>query len=109
MRAEIVAALCRGLGAEGVEGAHEFAGDVLRGGLLDDGALHEVDQLAVAQDGDGGRAGRMAFKVAAGALRGFAVLAGKDSDLTIGRVGAIGESETDAGAQLCPLRNRRWS
>src|SRR5208337_5533491 len=97
---EIVAALCRSFCAVGVEGTHELAGDVLRGGLLDDGALHKVDQLAVAQNGDRRRAGRMAFEVAAGALRGFAVLTGKHSDLAIRRVGAVGERETDAGASF---------
>ena len=44
-----------GLGAELIEGANELTGDLLGGGLLDDVALHEVNQLAVAEDGNGGR------------------------------------------------------
>ena len=87
-------------GAEFVEGADEFAGDLLGRGLLDDVALHEVDELAVAQDGDGGRAGGIAFEVAAGALRGFAILASEDRDLVIGLMGGVGQRQADAGTHL---------
>ena len=80
----IVTGLCGGLGAELIEGANQFAGNLLSGGLLDDEALHQVYQLAVAQDRNGGRGGRIAFKVAAGALCGLAILTGKDGDLVIG-------------------------
>ena len=95
--------------AEFVEGADQFAGDLLGGGLLDDGALHQVDELAVAQDGDGGGAGRIAFKVAAGALSGFAVLAGEDGDLVVGLVGGVGRAPCARRDASFPLRSRRWS
>ena len=39
----------------------------------------------------------MALKVAAGALSGLAILAGKDGDFAIGPVSGVGESEADAG------------
>ena len=42
----------------------------------------------------------MAFEVAAGALRGFAILAGEDGDLVIGLVGGVGEGQAHAGAHL---------
>jgi len=43
--------------------------------LFDDKALHEVDEFAVAQDGDGRRGRRIALEVAPRALSGFAILA----------------------------------
>ena len=89
-----------GLGAEFVEGADQLAGDLLGGGLLDDVALHEIDQLAVAEDGDGWGAGRVALKVAAGAFGGFAVLAGEDGDFVVGRAGGVAKSQTDARAHF---------
>jgi len=92
--------LRRGLGAEFVEGADQFAGDLRGGGLLDDGALHEVNQLAVAQDGDRRGSGRVAFEVAAGAISGFAVLSGEDCDFVIGKVGGAGQGEPYAGRIL---------
>ena len=73
----------------GVEGAGEFLGDGGRGGALDGGALHEVDELAVAQDGDGGRAGRIAGEVVAGALGGFGILPGEDGDGLAGGGGVL--------------------
>ena len=87
------------LGAVGVEGAGEFLGDGGGGGVLDGRALHEVDELAVAEDGDGGRGGGMALEVAAGALGGLAILAGEDGDGLVG-LGGVLEGETDAGAHL---------
>ena len=54
--------LCGGLCAELVEGANQFAGDLLRRGLLDHEALHQVDQLAVAQNGDRRRVGGLPSK-----------------------------------------------
>ena len=89
-----------GLGAELVEGADQFAGDLRGGGLLDDVALHQVDQLAVAQDGDGRRGGRVPLEVAAGALGGLAVLACKDGDLVVGQVGGVGNGHAHARAHL---------
>ena len=89
-----------GFRAELVEGADQFAGDLLGGGLLDDETLHEVDQLAVAQESDGGGGGRIAVEVAAGALGGFAVLAGEDGDFVVGKVGGVGERKAHAGAHL---------
>ena len=44
--------------------------------------------------------GRVAFKVAAGAIGGFAVLAGEDGDLVVGQVGGVAEREADAGAHF---------
>jgi len=52
--AEQVALVHGGLGAELFEGANQLAGDLLGGGLLDDVALHQIDQLAVTHNGDGG-------------------------------------------------------
>ena len=51
---EIVESLDGGGRTVGVEGAGEFLGDGGGGGGLDGGALHQVDELAVAEDGDGG-------------------------------------------------------
>jgi hypothetical protein len=87
-------------GAEFVEGADELAGDLLGSGLLDDETLHEVNQLALAQNGDRGRGGRLAFKVAAGTLGSLAILTGEDGDLVIGLLGGVGEGEAHPGAHL---------
>src|SRR6185437_15945431 len=73
-------------------------GNLLRCGLLDDVALHEVDELAIAQDGDGRRTGRIVFEVAARAIASFSVLAGKNGDLAIGPVLGIGQRQTHARA-----------
>jgi hypothetical protein len=91
--------LGRGLGAVGVERAGEFLSDGRCGRGFDGRALHEIDELAVAEDGDGGRGGRMTLEVAAGALGGFAVLAGEDGNGLIGRGGVL-EGEANAGTHL---------
>src|SRR6185437_5886703 len=67
-----------GLGAVGVEGARQLLGDCRGRRGLDGRPLHEVDQLAVAEDGDGWGGGRVSAEVAAGALGGVAVLSGED-------------------------------
>jgi hypothetical protein len=88
-----------GGGAVGVEGAGEFLGNGGGVGGLDGGALHEVDELAVAQDGDGGRAGWVPGEVGAGALGGVAVLAGEDGD-GLGGQRAVLQRHAHGGAHL---------
>ncbi len=101
--------LGRGLGAELVERADQFAGDLLRRGLLDHEALHQIDELAVAQDGDGRRGRRIALKIAARALRGFAILPGEDGDLVIGRILMYWTAPAELRGASCPRRIRRSS
>jgi hypothetical protein len=91
--------LCSSFGAVGVEGAGEFLRDGRCGRGLDRGALHEVDELSVTQNSDGGRGGRMAAEVAACLLGSFAVLAREDGDGVIG-FGGVLHGETNAGAHL---------
>src|SRR5205807_137777 len=81
-------------GAVGVESPCQFLGDNRSSRGFDRGALHQVDELAVAQDGDGGRSGRVAGEVAAGLLGGLAVLAGEDSDGLVG-LGAVLHSDAN--------------
>src|ERR1700728_1820272 len=66
--------LCGCWGAVGIERACQFLGNRRRGRSLDGRALHQVDELAVAQDLDCGRRGGMSAEVAAGLLGGVAVL-----------------------------------
>ena len=47
-----------------------------------------------------GEAGRITLKVAAGALCGFAVLAGEDGDLVVGLAGGVGQRHANAGTHL---------
>ena len=68
----------------GVEGAGQLLGDGWSGGSLDGGALHQVDKLAVTQNGDGGRGGRISGEVATGALGGLGILSGKDGEGVVG-------------------------
>src|SRR6185312_9499349 len=88
-----------GGGAVGVEGAGEFFGDGGRGGGLNRGALHEVDELAVAQNGDGRRGGRVSGEVATGFFRSVAVLSGEDGD-GLGGFGSVLHGHADGGAHL---------
>ena len=69
------------------------------GGGLDGGALHQVDELAVAQDGDSRRGGRMTAEVTAGALGGVAILTGEDGDGVVGPGGVL-QRHAHAGAHL---------
>jgi len=93
-------ALCRGLGAELVEGTDQFAGDLLCRRLFNDEALHEVDQFSIAQNGYGRRGGRIAFEVAARSLSSVAILSGEDCDFAIGLIGRVGQSESHSGAHF---------
>jgi len=87
-------------GAELVEGPDQFAGDLLGGRLFDYKALHQVNQLAVAQDCDGGRGGRIALEIGSSALCGFAVLTGENGDLAIGLIWRVGESQPHSRPHL---------
>ncbi len=88
------------LRAELVEGADQFAGDLLCCRLLDDVALHQVDQLAVAQNRHCRRGRRLAFEVAPRTRRSLGVLTGKDCDLALGLVGRVGQRQAHARSHL---------
>src|ERR1700684_3422901 len=83
--------------AEFVKGAGELFGNGLGCAALDNEALHEVHQLAIAKNGDGRRSGRIVFEVGAGALGSLAVLAGENGDLVIGSDG-IAQGQAQAWA-----------
>ena len=98
-RGLLVRRLCGGFGAVGVEGAGEFLRDGRGGAGLNGRALHEIDELAVAEDGNGRRGGWVAAEVAASLVRGVAVLAGEDGDGVV-RLGGVLHSHTDAGTHF---------
>src|SRR6185312_2914147 len=91
--------LCRSLRAVRFEGAGKFLRDSRGGRGFDSRALHQVDELTVAEERDGRRRRRIALEVAAGAVGGFAVLAGEDGDRVVG-LGGVLQCETHSRAHL---------
>src|SRR5882724_10326026 len=66
-----------GLGAELIERALQFRGDVRRLTVLNVAPMHHVDYLAVAQQRNRGRGWRISRKIGARAVRRLFVLSGK--------------------------------
>jgi hypothetical protein len=73
-----------GLGAKLVEGARQLLSDHWGRSRFDRRALHQVDELAIAQDGDGRRCRWMTVKIGTRPFGGLAVLSRKDRDRLIG-------------------------
>src|SRR6185369_3774809 len=80
-----------------VEHGLEIARHGIRVAPLDAVARHEVDQLAVLEEGDRRAARRDLRHVRPGAGRGFEVLAGEDGDDAV-RSALVAESQADSGA-----------
>ncbi len=67
-----------------VESRLEIHRDILRSAALDPVARHEVDQLSIFEQRDGGAAGRNVLEVAPGLLGGLGLLSGKYRSQVIG-------------------------
>src|ERR1700684_2400582 len=72
-----------------VESLLEFSSDVGGVAMLNIAALQHVDQLAVTQNGNGGRGRRVSRKVAASALGGGNILPGKYADQLLRAAGVL--------------------
>src|ERR1700743_1885005 len=75
--------------AELIEGARKFLCNGLSRVALDDETLHQIHELAVAQNSNRGRSRRIAFKVRAGALGRFTILTSENGDRLIGKSGVL--------------------
>jgi hypothetical protein len=91
--------LCGGRRAVGVERAGQLLRNGRSGRGLDRRALHQVNELAVAQNCNRGRGRRMAAEVAACLLGCFAVLTGEHCYRVVG-LGAMLHRKANAGAHL---------
>src|SRR5579872_3281587 len=86
---------CR-LRAELVQGGFQVSCDGGGFARFNITARHHVNQLAIAKNGDRGRRGGLAGKIAAGAFCGFGILAGKYGEGIV-RMSGILQSQTDRG------------
>src|SRR2546423_1930006 len=77
----------------------ECSSNFPRAANLDVAALHHVDQLAVAQQSDRGRRGRIPGKMTSHSFSGLTVLSGKDCDHVI-RTYALLNSGANARTHL---------
>src|SRR3981189_3695392 len=86
-------------GAVGVERSRQLLGDRRRGRGFDRRTLHQVYQVPIAQNRNGGRVRRMSAKVAPSLLRGFAVLSCEHRHCVVG-LGRVLHRQANSGTHL---------